>query len=186
MECQWLYGGFFRLAMACISFGGLTKQVCWRRLSSTESAGVGQKRRAAAYRPTGHGRAGWEPDTSATRHFGTNFKPNHRWSCVLSELSWVQSVHRLFVDLMPKCLVPRFLAQKCLETVLKCLMRVRIVLCGRVKNILMGGIACSSTVVIGLKQIHLSVWLSCYVDDVTIFISTNVPLTELSQWQNAL
>jgi len=24
----------------------------------------------------------WEPDTSATRHFGTKFKPNHRWSCV--------------------------------------------------------------------------------------------------------
>ena len=29
---------------------------------------------------------------SAPRYFGTNFKPNHRWSCVLSELSWVQSV----------------------------------------------------------------------------------------------
>jgi len=37
-------------------------------------------------------------------------------------------VSRLFVDLMPKCLVPRFLAKKCLETVLKCLMRVRSVL----------------------------------------------------------
>jgi len=31
-------------------------------------------------------------DTSAPRHFGTNFKPNHRWSRVMSELSWVQSV----------------------------------------------------------------------------------------------
>jgi len=35
---------------------------------------------------------GREPDTSATRHFGTKFKPNHRWSCVSSELSWVRSV----------------------------------------------------------------------------------------------
>ena len=33
-------------------------------------------------------------------------------------------VSRLFVDLMPKCLVPRFLVQMCLETVMKCLMRV--------------------------------------------------------------
>ena len=35
-----------------------------------------------------------EPDTSDTRQFGTTklvpkFKPNHRWSCVSSELSWV-------------------------------------------------------------------------------------------------
>ena len=29
-------------------------------------------------------------------HFGTKFKPNHRWSCVSSELSWVRT---------PKCLV---------------------------------------------------------------------------------
>ena len=43
-----------------------------------------------------------EPDTSATRHFGITklvpkFKPNHRWSCVSSELSWVE-VSRFFVD----------------------------------------------------------------------------------------
>jgi len=31
-------------------------------------------------------------DISAPRRFGANFKPNHRWSCVSSELSWVQSV----------------------------------------------------------------------------------------------
>ena len=31
-------------------------------------------------------------DISAPRHFGINFKPNHRWSAVLSELFWVQSV----------------------------------------------------------------------------------------------
>jgi len=42
-----------------------------------------------------------EPDTSATRHFGTTklvpkFKLNHRWSCVSSELSWVE-VSRLFL-----------------------------------------------------------------------------------------
>ena len=33
----------------------------------------------------------WPQDISAPRHFGTIFKPNHRWSCDL-ELSWVQSV----------------------------------------------------------------------------------------------
>ena len=43
-----------------------------------------------------------EPDTSATRHFGTTklvpkFKTNHRWICVSSELSWVE-VSRLFLD----------------------------------------------------------------------------------------
>ena len=43
-----------------------------------------------------------KPDTSATRHFGTTklvpkFKTNHRWSCVSSELFWVE-VSRLFLD----------------------------------------------------------------------------------------
>ena len=43
-----------------------------------------------------------EPDTSATRHFGVTklvpkFKTNHRWSCVSSELSWVE-VSRLFFE----------------------------------------------------------------------------------------
>ena len=66
-------------------------------------------------------------DISAPRHFGTNFKPNHRWSCVLSELSWVQSVptyRRSDAEVSGTT----FLVQKCLETVLKCLMRVRSVL----------------------------------------------------------
>jgi len=69
----------------------------------------------------------WEPDTSATRHFGTNFKPNHRWSCVLSELSLVQSVPA-FRRSDAEVSRTTFLVQKCLETVLKCLMRVRSVL----------------------------------------------------------
>jgi len=61
-----------------------------------------------------------EPDTSATRQFGTKFKPNDRWSCVSSELSWVRSVptfprsgaevfgaevSRDTSALVPKCLV---------------------------------------------------------------------------------
>ena len=41
-------------------------------------------------------------DTSAPRHLGATklvpkFKTNHRWSCVSSELSWVE-VSRLFLD----------------------------------------------------------------------------------------
>jgi len=63
-----------------------------------------------------------EPDTSATRHFGTTklvpkFKPNHRWSCVSSELSWVE-VSRLFLDHGTRVEVSRttFLVSKCLET----------------------------------------------------------------------
>jgi len=69
----------------------------------------------------------WGPDASAPGHFGTIFKPNHRWSCVLSELSWVQSVPTLRRS---DAEVSRstFLMQKCLEAVLKCLMRVRSVL----------------------------------------------------------
>ena len=64
-------------------------------------------------------------DISAPRHFSTNL--NHRWSCVFSELSWVESVpsfRRSDAEVSPTT----FLAQKCLETVLKCLMRVRSVL----------------------------------------------------------
>jgi len=62
-----------------------------------------------------------EPDTSATRHFGITklvpkFKTNHRWSCVSSELSWVE-VSRLFLDHGTRVEVSRttFLASKCLE-----------------------------------------------------------------------
>jgi len=66
-------------------------------------------------------------DISAPRHFGTNFKPNHRWSCVLSELSWVESVPT-FRRSDAEVSRTTFLVQKCLETVLKCLMRVRSVL----------------------------------------------------------
>ena len=63
-----------------------------------------------------------EPNTSATRHFGTTklvprFKTNHRWSCVSSELSWVE-VSRLFLDHGTRVEVSRttFLVSKCLET----------------------------------------------------------------------
>ena len=63
----------------------------------------------------------WEPDTSATRHFGTTklvpkFKTNHQWSCVSSELSWVE-VSRLFLDHGTRVEVSRttFLVSKCLE-----------------------------------------------------------------------
>ena len=59
-------------------------------------------------------------DTSASRHFGTTklvpkFKPNHRWSCVSSELSWVE-VSRLFLDHGTRVEVSRtmFLVSKCL------------------------------------------------------------------------
>ena len=62
-----------------------------------------------------------ELDTSATRHFGTvklvpKFKTNHRWSCVSSELSWVE-VSRLFLDHGTRVEVSRttFLVSKCLE-----------------------------------------------------------------------
>ena len=60
-------------------------------------------------------------DTSAPRHFGITklvpkFKPNHRWSCVSSELSWVK-VSRLFLDHGTCVEVSRttFLVSKCLE-----------------------------------------------------------------------
>jgi len=45
------------------------------------------------------------------------FKTNHRWSCVSSELSWVE-VSRLFLDHGTRVEVSRttFLASKCLET----------------------------------------------------------------------
>jgi len=62
-----------------------------------------------------------EPDTLALRHFGTiklvpKFKPNHQWSCVLSELSWVE-VSQLFLDHDTRVEVSRttFLVSKCLE-----------------------------------------------------------------------
>ena len=62
-----------------------------------------------------------EPDTSATRHFGITklvpkFKTNHRWSCVSSELSWME-VSRLFLDHGTRVEVSRttFLASKCLK-----------------------------------------------------------------------
>ena len=61
-------------------------------------------------------------DISAPRHFGTTklalkFKPNHRWSCVSSELSWVE-MSRLFLDHGTRVEVSRttFLVSKCLET----------------------------------------------------------------------
>ena len=60
-------------------------------------------------------------DTSAPRHFGTTklvpkFKPNHRWSCVSSELSWIE-VSRLFLDHGTRFEVSHttFLVSKCLE-----------------------------------------------------------------------
>jgi len=63
-----------------------------------------------------------QPDTSATRHFGTTklvpkFKTNHhRWSCVSSELSWVE-VSRLFLDHGTHIEVSHTtLVSKCLET----------------------------------------------------------------------
>jgi len=63
-----------------------------------------------------------EPDTSATRHFGITklvpkFKTYHRWSCVSSELSWVE-VSRLFLDHVTRVEVSRttFLVSKCLGT----------------------------------------------------------------------
>ena len=64
-------------------------------------------------------------DTSATGHFGTKtlrhqLKPNHRWSCVLSELSWVQSVPTFRMSNDVEVSRTTFLMQKCLETVLKC------------------------------------------------------------------
>ena len=62
-------------------------------------------------------------DTSASpRQFGTTklvpkFKTNHRWSCVSSELSWVE-VSRLFLDHGTRVEVSSttFLVSKCLET----------------------------------------------------------------------
>ena len=60
-------------------------------------------------------------DILAPRHFGTTksvpkFKPNHRWSCVSSELSWVE-VSRLFLDHGTRVKVSRttFLVSKRLE-----------------------------------------------------------------------
>ena len=63
-------------------------------------------------------------DTSAPRHFGTTklvpkFKPNHRWSCVSSEVSWVEVSNRLFLDHGTRVEVSdrtTFLVSKCLET----------------------------------------------------------------------
>ena len=61
-------------------------------------------------------------DTSAPRHIGTTklvpkFKTNHRWSCVSSELSWVE-VSRLFLNHGTCVEVSRttFLLSECLET----------------------------------------------------------------------
>jgi len=64
-------------------------------------------------------------DTLAPRHFGATklvpkFKTNHRWSCVSSELSWVE-VSRLFLDHGTRLEVievcpTTFLVSKCLET----------------------------------------------------------------------
>jgi len=55
-------------------------------------------------------------------HFGTTklvlkFKTNHWWSCVSSELSWIE-VSRLFLDHGTRVEVSRttFLVLKCLET----------------------------------------------------------------------
>ena len=63
----------------------------------------------------------WQPDTSATRHFGSTklvpkFTPNHRWSCVSSVLSWVE-VSRLFLDHSTRVEVSgtTFLVSKCLD-----------------------------------------------------------------------
>jgi len=56
-------------------------------------------------------------DTSAPQNcMVPKFKPNHRWSCVSSELSWVE-VSRLFLDHGPRVEVSRttFLVSKCLE-----------------------------------------------------------------------
>jgi len=52
-------------------------------------------------------------------HFGTTklvlkFKPNHRWRCVSSELSWVK-VFRIFLDRVEVSRTT-FLVSKCLET----------------------------------------------------------------------
>jgi len=68
-----------------------------------------------------------EPDTSATRHFGTTkslskFKTNHRWSCVSSELSWFE-VSRLFLDHGTRVEVSRttfFWCRSVLRSVPKC------------------------------------------------------------------
>ena len=60
-------------------------------------------------------------DTSARKHFSTiksvpKFKRNHRWSCVSSELSWVE-VSRLFLDHGTRVEMSRttFLVSNCLE-----------------------------------------------------------------------
>jgi len=66
-----------------------------------------------------------EPDTSATSLFGTKTLRHQLQAESPVELCLVGIV----LDLMPKCLSrTTFLAQKCLETVLKCRMRVRSVL----------------------------------------------------------
>ena len=58
-------------------------------------------------------------DTSAPQNWcrSLTFKTNHRWSCVSSELSWVE-VSRLFLDHGTRVEVSRtvFLLWKCLET----------------------------------------------------------------------
>jgi len=57
-----------------------------------------------------------DPDTSATK-LVPKLKTNHRWSCVSSELSWVE-VSRLFLDHSTRVEVSRttFLSSKCLKT----------------------------------------------------------------------
>jgi len=62
----------------------------------------GVKKTKKLYRPEGQFTGAGHFVTSVTRHFGTTklvpkFKKNHRWSCVSSELSWVE-VSRLFLD----------------------------------------------------------------------------------------
>jgi len=86
------------------------------RLVSDVSARVGLSlcARVSGYRTLQH------QDTLG--HFGTTklvpkFKTNHRWSCVSSELSWVE-VSRLFLDHGTRVEVSRttFLVSKCFET----------------------------------------------------------------------
>jgi len=76
-----------------------------------------------------------EPDTSATRHFSTKTLRHQDTSApTLSRITGGavscrncpgSKVSRLFVDQMPKCLEPRFLAQKCFEMVLKYTLRIQ-------------------------------------------------------------
>jgi len=94
-----------------------TRQPIYNVLSRLQSSTAGQCTRTCP------GSRTFRPQyISAPRHFGTNFKPNHRWSCVLSELSWVQSVPT-FRRSEAEVSRTTFLAQKCVEKVLKCFMR---------------------------------------------------------------